>query len=86
MLVLFVLAACGSGGHPATDDLSDFLQGWGDQGFTRAPDYEGQPVLVDEKERVIYIDDCDLARQATHADGLYGPDGPTGGYGYVCDN
>lgn len=75
-----VVAGCSDGGEP---ELSDFLQQWESQ-TERAPDYEGEPVLVDEEERIVYMDDCDLVDQATGSGGPYGPSEGEPGYASIC--
>jgi hypothetical protein len=45
--------------------------------------FEGVVLWVDEADRTVYVEDCDLARRATAEGGPYGPtDGP--GFAYIC--
>lgn len=67
---------------------------WLDQfdGLRPAGEVDGQPVAVDEDERTIYVEDCNVARRLTSQGERFGPTdrdaegNSTPGYGSVCSS
>jgi hypothetical protein len=65
---------------------------WLDQfdGLTPAGEVDGKAVAVDEDERTVYVEDCDVARRITSSGGPYAASARddegnfTPGYGFVC--
>lgn len=85
--LLLLGAACsddGDSGEPESDSGSvdtEFIDGFEGE---RVEDYKGHAVKVDEENRTVAIDDCDLAKELTASGAEYGPSGGETGYGYTC--
>lgn len=86
-MLLAVTSACSgdddSGGGDAGGGTS--AEGWLEQWPGEATEVEGHQVKVDEAERMIYVQDCDVARELTATGGAYNPDDGENGYAYICD-
>lgn len=75
---------------------SDQLSEWAEQfdaDLTRADDYEGHEVWLDEDQQTVYVQDCAAGEKITGEGGPYGPtprndDGTGGanGWGLVCQD
>lgn len=74
----------GRGGGSSSGEVG-FLEGWQEMDPELVEgEYEGVAILVDEGERVVYFEDCDLAEEATSAGHEYGPADGEAGYASVC--
>lgn len=88
LVACVVLLGCGDddGGEGGGGSQQE---GFLDQWASENPDlveaeYEGQRILVDEGERTVYSDDCDLVDEATSEGHEYGPSEGETGYASIC--
>ena len=85
VLVVLAVGACGDddAGDAETPATTRFIEQFGDD-IDRVETIGTVQVGIDDDERVVYLEDCELAEDLTAAGGDFGPASETTGYTVVC--
>lgn len=90
VLVVLLIGGCSGDDTANPTTTTMWITSVADPAKMRTETHDGHTVWVDDEERMIYVEDCDTARQLT-SDGPYGAqprneDGSGGanGYGFIC--
>lgn len=78
LITLIPLFAACSGGD---SEPSDWLTQW-DPDHTET--IQGTPVGFDDDPPMVYVEDCDLARELTKPGARFGPHDGKPGHGFIC--
>jgi hypothetical protein len=81
VLLVVVLAACSSDDEGGGGSSEGWLGQWPGDSL----EVDGHQVKVDEDERIVYVEDCGVARELTEPGGPYGPADGEAGYAYICE-